>query len=140
MNLTEILPKIIGKEFKEKIFNPKNIYDSLLKETSINSDYAKKITDNVCRFLIGSNLQLITPPLIREIVNVELLKLGLEKERLQYTRIGFPYYDLINKISKLNFKNIILNNQNKILSGVIKEFYEVKKLIETPEVKKVDKI
>ena len=90
------------------------------------SNNAKKITDNVCRFIIGSNLKLITAPLIREIVNVELLKLGLEKQRLQYTRIGFPYYDL----EKMTNKSFDMNLVQKIFKHVINEYVEVKKLIE----------
>jgi len=131
MDYSEILPKIIGKAFT-KDFNPEMIYQSLLKETTINIFFAKKITDNVCRFLIGNCLQLITAPLIREIVNVELLKLGLEKERLQYTRIGFPFYDLYKMIHESDYilpkYDLIL--KDKLIKEVFKEFNDVKKLIE----------
>lgn len=125
------IPKIVGKDFINCKFNAKNIYDSLLKETSINNEFAKRITNNVYRFLIVNNLKLITKPLIREIVNVELLKLGFEKERLQNTRIGFPYYDLVqltsNNNSLLYLKS--LNIKENIFKHILKEFKEVKKLI-----------
>ena len=66
----------------------------MLKETSLSKGDARKITEQAIRFLISVNLKLITAPLIREVVNVQLLRNGFEKERLQYTRIGLPFYDL----------------------------------------------
>ena len=130
MLFTEILPKLIGKDFNKKSFNPKIIYDSLLKETTINSEIAKRITDNVCRFLIVNNLEIITPPLIREVVNIEFLKLGFEKERLQYTRIGFPYYDLLQMTKESNPLDYVKSLKENIFKHILKEFREVRKLIE----------
>jgi len=129
---SKILPKIIGKNFNEYEFKPRKIYDSLLKETSISKEIAKRITDKVCRFLIVNNLQLITKPLIREIVNVELLKLGFEKERLQNTRIGFPYYDLVQLTNETNSLLFLktLNLKENIFKHILKEYNDVKKLIE----------
>lgn len=81
------------------LFVPAFIYRSLLKETSLSKVDAKRVTVHVVRFLISIDLKLITAPLIREVTNVQMLKLGFEKERLEYTRIGLPYYDL-QKLSK----------------------------------------
>lgn len=131
MNYTELTPKVIGKMFKEKKFEPRNIFDSLRRETDIGIETAKRITDNVSRFLITNDIKLITPPLIREIVNIELLKFGKEKERLQYTRIGFPFYDLKKLLLKYNGMTYFdMEFINKVFGGVLKEFKDVEKLVE----------
>lgn len=131
MGYEHLLPKIIGKKFHQKDFKPQKIFDSLRKETGISIKIAKEITDNVCKFLIASKLELITPPLIREIVNVELLRLGYEVERLKYTRIGFPRYDLKQMSIKYNGMTYFdMEFINKIVGGVITEFNDVEELIE----------
>lgn len=130
MDYSDLAPKVVGKMFKEKDFEPQKIFDSLIKETDIDIETAKRITDNVSIFIIGAGLEFVSPPLIREIVNVELLKLGFEKERLQNTRIGFPYYDLnkmMDSSKVMVFKTKYL--EERISKGVIKEFKEVKELI-----------
>ena len=108
------------------IFHPGFIYRSLLRETSLSKSDAYKITEQVIRFLISANLKLITAPLIREVVNVHLLKNGFEKERLQYTRIGLPFYDL-----KMIFTNPDKNDNSisEIMNWIIEEYYAVDKLI-----------
>ena len=124
-NFAKFLPKVHTKN-GNYIFHPGFIYQSLLKETNISKFNAKKITEQVVRFLVTANLKLITAPLIREIVNVHLLKEGFEKERLQYTRIGLPVYDL-NKIfaERIECKEIV----SDIMNWVISEHQEVNKLI-----------
>jgi len=119
------LPLVLTRKGKYR-YKPSAIYNSLLKETEISKENASKITEQVTRFLISAKLKLITAPLIREIVNVHLLKMGLEKCRLQYTRIGMPYYDLEKLFEKKGDGRKILI---KILRWVILEFRAVKKLI-----------
>ncbi|MFX1417367.1 MAG: hypothetical protein ACFE9N_00455 [Promethearchaeota archaeon] len=125
----KFLPIVLSKN-GNSIFHPGFIYRSLLRETTISKLNAQKITEEVLRFLISANLKIITAPLIREVVNVHLLKNGFEKERLQYTRIGLPFYDL---------KELFTNTENdegvisKIINWIIEEFYEVNKLIEGDE-------
>ena len=124
-NYTKFLPlvKTRGGDF---LFVPGFIYQSLLKETALSKANAKKVTEQVVRFLISANLKLITAPLIREVTHVQLLKLGFEKERLQYTRIGFPYYDL-----KLLLKTAHDDEQRngKIVKWIMPEFNAVYELI-----------
>jgi len=109
------------------IFHPGFIYRSLLRETSLSKDDAHRITEQVIRFLITANLKLITAPLIREVVNAHLLKNGFEKERLQYTRIGLPFYDLKQIFTKPDDSENVVS---KIMNWVIKEYYAVDKLID----------
>lgn len=112
------------------IFEPGFIYQSLLKETDLVRTDAKKVTEDVTRFLISANLKLITAPIIREVVNVHLLKLGFEKTRLKYTRIGLPFYDLrklFDAIKKKGFWVIVV----KIIKWIISEFKAVDDLIKS---------
>jgi len=109
------------------IFHLGFIYRSLLRETSLSKGDAHRITEEVIRFLISANLKLITAPLIREVVNVHLLKNGFEKERLQYTRIGLPFYDLNQTFIKLDDSENVVS---KIMNWVVEEYYAVDKLID----------
>ena len=108
------------------LFVPGFIYQSLLRETNITKNDAKKVTEQVIRFLISVKLDLITAPLIREVVNVHLLKLGFEKERLQYTRIGLPFHDLQELFKNVQDKKQIYR---KILKWVVSEYNAVDELI-----------
>lgn len=125
-NYIEFLPKVHTKN-GTYIFHPGFIYQSLLKETSISKFNAKKITEQVVRFLVSSNLNLITAPLIREVVNVHLLKNGFEKERLQYTRIGVPVYDLYQIFNKQTESKELVS---EIMNWIITEYHNVNKLIQ----------
>lgn len=83
-------------------------------------------TEQVIRFLISVKLKLITAPLIREVVNVHLLKLGFEKERLHYTIIGLPFHDLQELFKTINDEKQIYR---KILKWVVSEYHAVDELI-----------
>lgn len=126
--MKDIIPFVIDKTLKKNEFNPNLIYESLLKETNISEENAEKITKQVTRNIISmsSNIKHITSPMIREITNATLLQYGLEEERLRYTRIGFPYYDL-EKLVKNNNKS---ETDVKILEHIGSEFSNVDKLIE----------
>lgn len=85
----------------------------------------------VVRYTISmsSNIKYITSPMIREVVNATLLQFGFEKERLQYTRIGFPFYDLtclfVGKPIYYSKKNI----NDKMNKHIRKEYYDVLDII-----------
>ena len=127
------LPKVLYKDKKSGIvkknkFDPNRIYKSLIKETDLSEKDAQMITLDVFRFIASSNLKILTAPLIRELVSYHLSKNGFEIARLQNTRIGFPYKDLEEKIEECKDLNEL---KEFIYSGVIYEFNEVKKLIES---------
>ena len=125
--MKDIIPFVIDKTLKKNEFNPDLIYESLLTETNISKENAEKITRQVTRNIISmsSNIKHITSPMIREITNATLLQYGLEEERLRYTRIGFPYYDL-EKLIKNNNKS---ETDIKILKHIKSEFSNVEKII-----------
>jgi ribonucleoside-triphosphate reductase len=128
--LRKILPNIISKDLKKEKYNPERIYSSLLKETEINPGLAKTLTNEVTRYLFRFNVETITPPLIREILNTFLLKHNKAKFRFNYTRVGIPYFDLKklmnrchrNEISRFELKEIIFKR-------IAKEYSDLKKLI-----------
>ena len=122
---SNFLPRVHTKN-GTYLFHPGFIYQSLLKETNISKINAKKITEQVVRFLVSANLNLITSPLIREIVNVHLLQNGFEQERLQYTRVGLPVYDL-NRI--FNEQNESKEVVSEIMNWIITEYHELNNLI-----------
>ena len=129
----ESLPEVLYKDkntgiVKKDKFDPNRIYVSLLKETELSENDAEKITLDVFRFITSSNLKILTAPLIRELVSYSLSKFGFEIARLKNTRIGFPYKDLEEKIADCHDVEEL---KEFIYSGVIYEFREVKKLIES---------
>ncbi|KKN12421.1 hypothetical protein LCGC14_1016760 [marine sediment metagenome] len=125
--MNNLIPFVLRKNFKKEKFEQKKIYDSLIHETNITQENAMRITEQVTRYLIsiGSKIELITAPMIREFVCVALLSKGLELERLQYTRIGFPKHDL-NKLYEEYPDGI---KDKLIVEHVDKEFKDVNILI-----------
>lgn len=132
------IPEVSKASGINQPFEPNKILESLLKETSLTIDQAELITRASTQFIISTNIKFLSGPLIREIVNVQLLQYGFEKARLEYTRIGKPRYELkkliennsgkeengLNKYFLTIFLNDILSNDT------IKEYEAVKKLIE----------
>jgi len=113
------------------------IVKSLLRETTVDEATAKLIADRVERIIRDSGIEFITGPLIREIVNAELIKLKLEEERKQYTRLGMPIYDVEQLITKQNKENANVPHgpeaTNLSLAESIKKQYALLKVF-SPEV------
>ncbi|MFQ6010478.1 MAG: anaerobic ribonucleoside-triphosphate reductase, partial [Candidatus Aenigmatarchaeota archaeon] len=80
-------------------FNRKRITDSLVKETGLDEERADRVAHETEKFLKSINVSFMSSQLIREIVNAKLLEHGMEKERLQYTRIGLPVFDITKMIN-----------------------------------------
>jgi len=136
-NIKKFIPPVIDKTLKEKEFDGNLIYESLLRETNISKENAKKTTKDVIRKIIAisSLIPYFTSPMIREITNTTLLQYGFTEERLQYTRIGFPMYDL---------KRIFENSNKpetdaKILEHIKNEFSNVEDLINAIKKQKLEK-
>ena len=122
---------VINKTLKKNKFNPQLIYKSLLKETSISEEDANKVTETVVRTIIGicSIVKIITAPMIREIACSVLLQFGLEIERLQYTRIGFPFNDIdLLLANKAYYENIDKRIANHVKTEHSNVFNMIEKL------------
>lgn len=61
--------------------------------------------------------------MIREIANVQMIKLGFEKERLENRRVGIPFYDLQKLLKKAQDDETM---HNKIITWIRSEFNTVK--------------
>ncbi|GCC10522.1 anaerobic ribonucleoside-triphosphate reductase [archaeon] len=113
------------------------IVSSLLKEVGIDEALALNIAISVERIIKDSRIEFITGPLIREIVNTELIKRGLEKERKKYTRLGMPIHDVHRLITSHNKENANVPHgpeaTNLSLAESIKKQYALLKIF-SPEV------
>jgi len=81
------------------------ITDALIRETLIDRDTANEISKEVEHMMRKSGIQVITAPLIRELVNARLIEKGLESTRKMHTRLGMPLYDVDNLILHPNKEN-----------------------------------
>ncbi|TFF90330.1 MAG: hypothetical protein EU548_03580 [Promethearchaeota archaeon] len=122
------IPTVSKASGKHQEFDSAKIFNSLRKETTLTFSQAHFVTKDVVKFIITSSIKFLSGPLIREIVNVILLQHGLEKQRLEYTRIGFPMHDLEQILTNETY----LSTQ-KIVQHVTSEYEAVKKLIEERE-------
>lgn len=123
--MIDLIPFVIDKSLEKKRFNPTLIYKSLLRETNISENDAKDTMKQVVRVLVGADLKIVTSPMIREITNTVLLQKGLEIIRLQYTRIGFPFFDLTEKFKEKT------NSSDEIIKHIKNEYKNVSNLIKT---------
>jgi len=103
-DVTDIALFVRTSDEQVKKWDKKRITESLLRETSIEEAQAKKISAIVEKKILDYDIKFLTAPLVRELVNAELLSRGLEKIRKQYTRLGVPLYDA---------ENIIVADRNK---------------------------
>lgn len=87
-----LLPKVFKKGDVDE-FEPSKIMDSIIQETGVDEENARKITELVVRRIISSNMKFLSGPHIREIVCSILSENQYEQERKLYTRIGMPLMD-----------------------------------------------
>jgi ribonucleoside-triphosphate reductase len=79
-------------------FDQTKIEQTLIVETGASESLARKIATNVYKELKKLNVEYLTAPMIREIVNTKLVEYGLETLRKRYTRLGIPVYNITNLI------------------------------------------
>jgi ribonucleoside-triphosphate reductase len=86
-------------------WNRQRIVDALVREAYVDPSTAEEISKEVQDQIIASKISLITAPLIRELVNAQLIAKGLEKARKMHTRLGVPLYDVDQFILHPNKEN-----------------------------------
>ena len=118
---------LVKRKSGDQEYQPQKIVESLLRETELDLITAQEIGIEVTKFIVSNSLKIVTAPLIREIINVCLLKKGYEKARLQYTRVGFPMFDLAKVLESPHLY------AQEIVQHVVQEYEAVKKLIEEVE-------
>lgn len=91
--IKNLLPKVFQSKGDVVDFNPLKIEESLIKETGMDKDEAKIVTEFVVRRIISAGIKFLSGPHIRELVCSILSEKGYEVERKLYTRIGMPLKD-----------------------------------------------
>jgi len=104
----DLLPKVFRSEGDFTEFDSSRIFDSVLKETRLSEDKARKITELVVRRIISSGIRFLSGPHIREIVCSILSEQHFEDERKLYTRIGIPLMDYEEILEKNRVDNPIM--------------------------------
>lgn len=86
-------------------FDKSKIANTLIQETQTTPKLADKIATEVYKELKKLQLDYLTAPIIREMVNTKLTENGLESLRRKYTRLGMPVYNITNLIESGNKDN-----------------------------------
>ena len=90
---------------KIESFDLSKIANTLVQETGASQETAFKIASEVWKELKKLNVESLTAPMIREMVNTKLVEYGLEDLRKSYTRLGIPVYNITSLIENGNNSN-----------------------------------
>ncbi len=80
--------------FAPEEFDANKIANSLIKETKMPAELARKVAKEAEKWLLKSKTKYLTAPLVREVANAILIEQGLEEYRHKLTRLGLPVYDV----------------------------------------------
>ncbi|GAB4256424.1 MAG: anaerobic ribonucleoside-triphosphate reductase [Deferrisomatales bacterium] len=81
------------------------IVDALVRETYLDPDSADKVASAVEQVIQRSKIEVLTAPLIRELVDAKLIELGFESARRMHTRLGMPLFDVEELLVQPNREN-----------------------------------
>ncbi|MDR3063224.1 MAG: anaerobic ribonucleoside-triphosphate reductase, partial [Methanobrevibacter sp.] len=90
--------KVRTSRDKIEPFDLGKIANTLVVETGASQETAFEIATDVWKELKKLNVEYLTAPMIREIVNTKLVEHGLEDLRSKYTRLGIPVYNITSLI------------------------------------------
>ncbi|MGN1363167.1 MAG: anaerobic ribonucleoside-triphosphate reductase [Methanobrevibacter sp.] len=90
---------------KIEAFDLTKIVNTLVQETNASQETAFEIASEVWKELKKLNVDYVTAPMIREMVNTKLVEYGLEDIRKDYTRLGIPVYNITSLIENGNHDN-----------------------------------
>ena len=88
------MPKVRTTSSTMETFDSSKIIDSLVLEAGLLRADAQLVAVKVMDRIVASGIKFLSGPLIREMCNSILAEMGLENERILYTRVGIPMYDL----------------------------------------------
>ncbi|MHA1844257.1 MAG: anaerobic ribonucleoside-triphosphate reductase [Promethearchaeota archaeon] len=77
-------------KYSKEPFKIEKIEEYLIKEGNLEKNLAKKIANETINRLHKTNIEYLTAPLMRELINAILIENGLEKIRHKLTRLGTP--------------------------------------------------
>lgn len=114
-------------------FDQKKIEKTLIVETDASGEVARKIATQVWKELKKLDVEYLTAPMIREIVNTKLVENGLETIRRKYTRLGIPVYNITNLITNGSRDNAnMIHNPETIHKYVADEALKQYALLSLP--------
>ncbi len=103
------------------------IINALIREADVEPEIAEKISREVEQQIKNWDVQILTAPLIREMVDVKLIEHGLERARRVHTRLGLPLRDVGRVIIYKNKENANIPHNpeatNLTLAETIKKEY-----------------
>lgn len=88
------LPKVRTTQGTMESFDATKIIESLITEAHLSRANAQLIAVRVMDRIVASGIKFLSGPLIREMCNSVLAEMGFEQERIEYTRVGIPMWDL----------------------------------------------
>lgn len=131
-DVTDVALSIRTSDEEISNWNRTRIVEALKRETNVDSTLADRISLDVEKQVLSSNIKTITTSLVRELVNAKLIELGLEKERLKHDRLGVPLYDVENLIMSRNKENSNVPHgpeaTNLTLAEIIKKEFALRKV------------
>ncbi|MBW3003183.1 anaerobic ribonucleoside-triphosphate reductase [Candidatus Woesearchaeota archaeon] len=114
-------------------FMKQRIVESLIKETAMEENLARDISDEVEHLLIENKIEHISGPLIRELVNYILTKNKLFKYKREYSRLGIPVYDVDKTINQNMHENANLGYHaeaiHKLIADNVSKQFALTKLL-----------
>ena len=96
--LAKITLKVRTSRDKIEPFELAKIASTLMEETGASQETAFEIATEVWKELKKLNVEYLTAPMIREMVNTKLVEYDLEDLRSKYTRLGIPVYNITSLI------------------------------------------
>ncbi len=98
---------LVSTSSKEEIniWDKGKIVDSLILETGMDRTMASEIADQVENTIISSGMNTVTTSIIRELVDLELLKRGQGGFHKKHSHLGLPMYDVEQIILNANKEN-----------------------------------
>jgi len=97
----------VSTSSKEEInlWDKEKIVDSLILETDATPELARHVADQVEQRIVAGGMNKVTTSIIRELVDLELLELGLGTMHEKHSHLGLPMYDVEQIILNANKEN-----------------------------------
>jgi len=102
-------------------WNRQKIVDALVRETDIAPKMAEKISKEVEKQIMKSEVKVITSSLIRELVDAKLIEYDLEYIRNKHARLGMPIYEVEQLLFQANKENANVPHNPEATNLVIAE-------------------
>jgi ribonucleoside-triphosphate reductase len=98
---------LVSTSSKEEInlWDKDKIVESLILETGMSRELAVEIAGRVEETIVSSRMNTVTTAIIRELVDLELLKRGYNTLHKKHSHLGLPMYDVEQIILNANKEN-----------------------------------